>query len=118
MTFLRPFFVFRYAISTGPGSELFGIDSGTGLISTTAAARFDRETTAEYILVVTATDTAEDGQQPRLGAAIVNIVIADVNDNTPAFVDAAYAGTVDENAAGVEVAVVDVRHFLAQFPPF
>lgn len=69
---------------------MFRIDAGTGAVSTTAAARFDVETTASYILVVTATDTGEEGQQPRLGATIISVVIADVNDNTPAFADAVF----------------------------
>ncbi|EGW01358.1 Protocadherin alpha-13 [Cricetulus griseus] len=54
----------------------------------------DRETTADYKVVV----TAQDGGSPSLWAtAIVSVEVADVNDNAPAFAQPEYTVFVKEN---------------------
>lgn len=54
----------------------------------------DRETTAEYKVVV----TARDGGSPSLQAtATVSVEVADVNDNAPLFAQPEYTVFVKEN---------------------
>ncbi|XP_060035855.1 protocadherin gamma-B3 isoform X22 [Erinaceus europaeus] len=54
----------------------------------------DRELTQEYSLIITATDK---GQPPLSSNRSVSLKIADVNDNTPTFNQAAYLVQVEEN---------------------
>ncbi|XP_046548571.1 LOW QUALITY PROTEIN: protocadherin Fat 4-like [Haliotis rubra] len=48
--------VLSYAKIAGDPGNLFDVDASTGLVSVAAAASFDRETTASYLLNVTVTD--------------------------------------------------------------
>jgi len=67
---------------TGEVAAMFAVDAVTGVLSTRAP--LDRETTAEYRLLV----VASDGGLPALSAVvIVTIRITDVNDNRPSFPD-------------------------------
>ena len=91
------------------GSNLFTIaatGTNAGQISTTAGASFDHETTPSYMLTV----TAKDGLGGRTEHALT-IEIGDVNE-PPAFPDAPYARSFDENTAananvGAPVAATD-----------
>ncbi|XP_037957804.1 cadherin-related tumor suppressor-like [Teleopsis dalmanni] len=67
----------EYAIVYGDADENFAIDRRTGHITT--ARRIDRETLAQYQLTVVA--RAEQAY----GKCIVNVAIADLNDNAPIF---------------------------------
>lgn len=80
----------------------FRIDSSTGAIVT--ARPLDREKTSGYTLVV----VAQDGGNPPLSDTTnVEIEVADVNDNAPAFPSAGYTSTVGEDApVGTSVAQV------------
>ena len=62
-------------------SDVFSVDSVTGYISTTQT--LNREVTARYIVVVTATD--DDEENPLQTNVSVTIDVADVNDNSPVF---------------------------------
>ena len=61
------------------GNGLFSVDTTTGIVRT--AGVLDRETTANYDLVVTATD---GGSSPNAAVtATVSLTITDANDSPP-----------------------------------
>ncbi|XP_046571396.1 cadherin-23-like, partial [Haliotis rubra] len=100
--------VLSYAKIAGDPGNLFDVDASTGLVSVAAAASFDRETTASYLLSVTVTD----GGATALSAVIqVFVSITDENDNTPVFGQNPYTPSVAEDAspgtAVVTVAATD-----------
>lgn len=80
----------------------FSINPQTGAIVTTKA--LDRETTSGYLLTVTAKD---GGSPPLSDTTDVEITVTDVNDNYPMFKQAAYSGSVPEDAL-VGTSVVQV----------
>ncbi|XP_028367142.1 cadherin-23 isoform X1 [Phyllostomus discolor] len=69
------------------GSSLFRISARSGEITTTSL--LDRETKAEYILIVRAVDGGV-GHNQKTGIATVNITLLDINDNHPTWKDAPY----------------------------
>ena len=72
---------------------VFVCDSSTGSISSTVA--LDRESVAEYRLIVRAVDRGA----PRLtSVADVVVSVGDENDNAPVFVQTTYGGAVNEDA--------------------
>lgn len=86
-----------YSLSEDSDPEgLFTIDQ-SGLLS--VARPLDREKTAQYHLVVIATD---HGMPALTGSATVQLPLLDVNDNGPEF-EAAYSPVVFENVAGPQV---------------
>jgi hypothetical protein len=83
---------------------LFVIDSETGALSTNITGRnctieecFDRETTDEYVLLVTATDM---GGNPKSNTARVVVTVLDDNDHQPVIQGAPYDVGVPENKKG------------------
>ncbi|KAI6177756.1 hypothetical protein M3Y97_00942500 [Aphelenchoides bicaudatus] len=74
--------------------EDFGIDNSTGIIF--VAKELDRERRSSYSVTVTVTD---DGNPPLSSSTILEIVIADVNDNHPRFLIDAYRTSIAEDAA-------------------
>ncbi|XP_013393116.1 protein dachsous [Lingula anatina] len=81
-----------YAIIRGNLNNSFEIDSSTGEIFLTGS--LDRESTAYYTLVVSATDK---GTPPRSTNTTVNIIVDDINDWPPTFTQNPYIATVMEN---------------------
>ncbi|KAJ8914679.1 hypothetical protein NQ315_017377 [Exocentrus adspersus] len=81
---------------------VFSINSQTGAIVTTKP--LDRETVSGYLLTVTARD---GGSPPLSDTTDVEITVSDVNDNYPIFKQAAYSGSVPEDAL-VGTSVVQV----------
>lgn len=74
-------------------SNTFTINAQTGAITTIKP--LDRETTAGYLLTV----TAKDGGKPSMSDTTdVEIIVTDVNDNYPQFKQPAYSGSVSEDA--------------------
>lgn len=71
----------------------FTINPQTGAIVTTKT--LDRETMSGYLLTVTARD---GGNPPLSDTTDVEISVTDVNDNYPVFKQAAYSGSVLEDA--------------------
>ncbi|KAM5240457.1 cadherin-23 isoform 1-T1 [Hipposideros larvatus] len=69
------------------GSSQFRISSRSGEITTSTL--LDRETKAEYILIVRAVDGGV-GHNQKTGIATVNITLLDINDNHPTWKDAPY----------------------------
>ena len=68
----------KYFIVDGDQSAVFSIDESTGILTT--AKRIDREIKASYQLTVVARSGSSYGK------TTVNIIIHDVNDNSPVFV--------------------------------
>lgn len=68
-----------YSLSGGTGLGTFGINPSTGDI--TLLLSLDYETTDNYILMVTASDT--DSHNPMSSTVTISIVIANVNDHPP-----------------------------------
>ncbi|XP_046358556.2 protocadherin Fat 4-like [Haliotis rufescens] len=97
-----------YAKIAGDPGNLFDLGASTGLVSVAAAASFDRETTASYLLNVTVTD---GGATPLSTVIHVFVSITDENDNTPAFGQNPYTPSIAEDAtpgsAVVTVAATD-----------
>ncbi|XP_035787631.1 protocadherin-like wing polarity protein stan isoform X1 [Anopheles albimanus] len=74
-------------------NEPFTINAQTGAVVTNA--KLDRETTAGYLLTV----TAKDGGNPSLSDTTdVEIAVTDVNDNAPVFKVPLYQATIPEDA--------------------
>ncbi|XP_038133976.1 protein dachsous [Cyprinodon tularosa] len=73
----------RYSLRGGEGR--FSIDPVSGLVS--LAAQLDRETTAEYELLVVAED---QGRPARSATATLQVQVTDVNDNPPKFSEQEY----------------------------
>ena len=70
----------------------FEIDSLTGVISTVST--LDRETVSSYSLIISALDISGLSSN-----ATVYVVIGDINDNEPRFIQAQYERTISENTA-------------------
>ncbi|KAG7474379.1 neural-cadherin-like [Solea senegalensis] len=81
-------------------SELFGIDSLSGVIVTHTS--FDREQKSSYLIEVQSQDGSESARpgqqgQPNTDTSYVRILVTDVNDNAPAFARPVYEVSVEEN---------------------
>ncbi|CAL1532448.1 unnamed protein product, partial [Lymnaea stagnalis] len=84
-----------------PSSSYFSVDylkklDGTFDVILVVNHVLDRETEDEYRLVLVARD---GGAPPRSGSMVIDIKVADVNDNTPSFPQSQYAVKVGENTA-------------------
>jgi len=82
----------RYSLRGGEGR--FSADPVSGAVS--VAAALDRETKAEYDLLVVAED---QGRPARSATATLLVRVADVNDNAPEFSEAEYRAEVWETEA-------------------
>ena len=89
-----------YRIVAGDDSGMFGLDfSGLPLILyiyKKGTESFDHEKRDRYQLTITATDRGSPN--PRTGSVLVDVLILDVNDNTPAFDLSEYTTQVNESA--------------------
>jgi len=74
-------------------NDAFRVDPVTGDIVITAP--LDREQVPGYTLTVTATD---HGRPAKSDTADIDVVVADVNDNAPKFLQASYSAHVSEDA--------------------
>lgn len=95
-----------YTIVNGDGvNSVFEIDSRNGLVR--IRERPDRETRAQYQLIVEANDQGKD-PGPRSATATVNISVEDENDNYPQFSEKRYVVQIPENVA-VNTQVIQVK---------
>ncbi|KAK3610123.1 hypothetical protein CHS0354_039903 [Potamilus streckersoni] len=83
---------FSYIILAGNAGNLFQINPQSGLIQTTGQGELDREKVPIYNVTVGAVDT---GQPPETGSSVVQIILEDVNDNGPQFLQ--FVAYVTEN---------------------
>ncbi|XP_036391985.1 protocadherin Fat 3a [Megalops cyprinoides] len=101
-----------YSLALPPNVELdwtastFTIDSNTGWIST--LRDLDHETSPTYSFTVVASDLGETISLS--SSTTVSVVVTDINDNPPNFVEDYYRGTVRESdPPGEVVAVLNTR---------
>jgi len=95
----------RYEIVSGNEAGTFVINNTTGNISRNPTEQIDRESMAQYSLVV----EARDGGDPQMNAtALVRIDILDQNDISPQFPETQYNATIPEDipASGTVTQVV------------
>ena len=81
-----------YSITSGNNEDTFIVNTTTG--SVTVNSDIDREMSDTYTLGVMATDGGGRSAQSR-----VEIIITDINDNSPVFSPSSYTITVYENAS-------------------
>lgn len=74
-------------------SELFAVNSETGWVTT--LRELDREAVNKYTIAVQATDQGDKVQH--IAGTLVEVTVADVNDNPPRFSAEIYKGTVSED---------------------
>uniref|UniRef100_A0A665V6F0 Protocadherin-16 n=1 Tax=Echeneis naucrates TaxID=173247 RepID=A0A665V6F0_ECHNA len=84
----------RYSLLKGKNShsDWFSIDPVTGIITTAAALDFESEPAPSVTVVAT-----DSGRPPLSSTANVDIVLQDVNDNTPTFSSSFYNASIKEN---------------------
>ncbi|XP_033125355.1 neural-cadherin-like [Anneissia japonica] len=104
-----------YSQTPGPNSDVinhdFNVDPVTGTITTNA--NFDREETSNYIIYITAEDSAPSAipsvpaGESNTATVAVRINIIDENDNKPVFDKGVYEATVMEDVAiGTSIAQI------------
>ncbi|XP_047462295.1 LOW QUALITY PROTEIN: protocadherin-16-like [Mugil cephalus] len=84
----------RYSLLKGKNShsDWFSIDPVTGIITTATALDFESEPAPSVTVVAT-----DGGRPPMSSTAKVDIVLQDVNDNTPVFSSSFYNASIKEN---------------------
>lgn len=92
----------RYGIVAGNENGTFEMNSKNGILSTIRS--LDRETTPKYTLVIRASDL---GVPSQFTDKTLEIVLLDINDNTPTFSEASYTRQVPENY--LEPSVITVK---------
>ncbi|VDL81819.1 unnamed protein product [Nippostrongylus brasiliensis] len=91
--------IVRYSLN---GSQDFSIDPESGIIRTTTS--LDRERTAIYVLEVLASD---QGSPSLTSATEITVVVKDVNDNAPEFLQKEYNFTLsEETPRGSQIVVL------------
>ena len=101
----------RYSLLKGKNShsDWFSIDPVTGIITTATALDFESEPAPSVTVVAT-----DSGRPPLSSTAKVDIVLQDVNDNTPVFSSSSYNASIKENTpAGT--CFLEVRETLKKF---
>lgn len=84
----------RYSIVNPSNSDTFKIDPVAGVVSTLRT--LDRESQAQYQLIVQAVDQAAFGER-RSSTATIKIAVQDENDNAPQFLQSSYSINITEN---------------------
>ena len=83
-----------YSIISGNIGEVFSINANNGDI--TVSGNIDREVLDEYMLVIAASNP---GTSTRTTQARVNIMVTDINDNPPLFLQSQYSLSIREDAS-------------------
>lgn len=91
----------RYSIVSGNENGTFEMNSKNGILSTIRS--LDRETTPKYSLVIQASDL---GTPSQFTDKVLEIILLDINDNTPTFSQASYTRPVPENHLEPDVITV------------
>ncbi|KAL7390426.1 hypothetical protein ABVT39_020943 [Epinephelus coioides] len=84
----------RYSLLKGKNShsDWFSIDPVTGIITTATALDFESEPAPSVTVIA-----VDSGRPPLSSTAKVDIVLQDVNDNTPVFSSSLYNASIKEN---------------------
>lgn len=101
----------RYSLLKGKNShsDWFSIDPVTGIITTATALDFESEPAPSVTVIAT-----DSGRPPLSSTAKVDIVLQDVNDNTPVFSSNFYNASIKENTpAGT--CFLEVRKYTKKF---
>ncbi|XP_075825023.1 protocadherin beta-7-like [Microtus pennsylvanicus] len=99
----------NYTISANAYFHIHVHDGGEGTIvpELVLDQTLDREETAEFTLTLTALD---GGSPPRSGTALVRILVVDINDNSPEFVQSLYkVQSLENTPVGSLVVAVSAR---------
>ena len=84
-----------YSITSGNIGEVFSINANNGDIIT-VCGNINREVLDEYMLVIA---TSNPGTSTRATQARVNIMVTDINDNSPLFLQSQYSLSIREDAS-------------------
>ncbi|KAK6636220.1 hypothetical protein RUM43_009878 [Polyplax serrata] len=86
----------RYSIFLGDENRDFSISEDTGVVRVAKNLNFERK--SRYLLTVRAEDSSHDDEDNvRYDTATISIIIRDINDNPPTFLDSPYIAYVMEN---------------------
>lgn len=104
--------VFTYSLISDPSGK-FAIDLSSGVVSTTAGASFDFETTSFYDITIKATDSLGNIRQEviRLNVGNINEAVTAVNFSGTAIDENLPAGTVVGTASAVDLDTADTHTF-------
>ncbi|KAL1509863.1 hypothetical protein ABEB36_004537 [Hypothenemus hampei] len=109
----------RYSISRGDENRDFSITEDTGVVRVAKNLNFERK--SKYVLTVRAEDCAGDVYEGivRSDTAEITIMVSDINDNPPTFLDSPYLAYVMENVIPPNGGyVITVQAYDADTPPF
>lgn len=118
----------RYSISSGDNNRDFSISEDSGVVRVAKNLNYERK--SRYILTVRAEDCASDiennnnnnvigNSEIRYDTAELTIIITDINDNPPTFLDSPYLAYVMENVIPPNGGyVISVKAYDADTPPF
>lgn len=89
----------RYTIFSGDENRDFSISEDTGVVRVAKNLNYERK--SRYVLTVRAEDSADEennaGENVRYDTATISIIVGDINDNPPTFLDSPYLSYVMEN---------------------
>ncbi|XP_050300468.1 cadherin-related tumor suppressor isoform X2 [Anthonomus grandis grandis] len=109
----------RYFISHGDANRDFSIAEDTGVVRVAKNLNYERR--SKYVLTVKAEDCAGDISEGvvRSDTAEITILVSDINDNPPTFLDSPYLAYVMENVIPPNGGyVITVKAYDADTPPF
>ncbi|XP_055921859.1 cadherin-related tumor suppressor [Eupeodes corollae] len=111
----------RFSIAAGDNNRDFSISEDSGVVRVAKNLNYERK--SRYVLTVRAEDCAADvagaAVETRYDTAELTIVITDINDNPPTFLDSPYLAYVMENVIPPNGGyVITVKAYDADTPPF
>ncbi|XP_037925112.1 cadherin-related tumor suppressor [Hermetia illucens] len=112
----------RFSIAAGDNNRDFSISEDSGVVRVAKNLNYERK--SRYTLTVRAEDCAADvggaaAGETRFDTAELTIIITDINDNPPTFLDSPYLAYVMENVIPPnEGYVITVTAYDADTPPF
>ena len=86
----------RYILSQNKHFDIDARSSKDRYVDIVLKSNLDREAEGEHSLVLTAVD---GGNPPRSGTVVIQVIVIDVNDNTPVFAQSVYKAQLYENSA-------------------
>ncbi|XP_023230562.1 cadherin-related tumor suppressor-like, partial [Centruroides sculpturatus] len=102
----------RYSIVAGDTNHDFQLSEDTGIIHVSKNLDYERKN--HYLLIVQAED---NGNDVHYDTATVTIVVTDINDNPPTFLDSPYEIHILENAQSLPTYLVTLSAYDADLLP-